>query len=236
MDTGQDETAAERNSDFFAENQSYSDQVGSLDTYRFIREAIDAELVGIDRMLDIGNGGVFDYDVTRVREIVAVDLFLDEIDQSNVPLELVMRNGDALALGEPDGSYDAVILAFVLHHLVGKRSGDLAVNADRALAEARRVLKPGGRLILPESCIPNWFYPVERVLFPAVAAFVRRGGMRHPPTLQLPSSLLTKMVAAHFTVERVDQVRVGRYLLQYGRKWPTMLSPARPYLITARAA
>jgi SAM-dependent methyltransferase len=235
VSTGQDESAAERNSDFFAENQAYSDHVRDLDTYRFIRSAIDAELVGIDRMLDVGNGGVFDYDVTRVREIIAVDLFLDAIDKSAVPANVVMRNGDALALGEPDGTYDAVILAFVLHHLVGKRASDLAVNADRALAEARRVLKPGGRLILPESCVPNWFYPVERALFPAVAAFVRRGGMRHPPTLQLPCSLLTRMVAAHFTVEQVKRIQVGRYLLQFGRKWPTLLSPARPYLIVARA-
>ena len=41
----------------------------------------------------------------------------------------------------------------------------MVANVRRAIAEAERVLEPGGRLIVAESCVPAWFYPVERALF-----------------------------------------------------------------------
>jgi ubiquinone/menaquinone biosynthesis C-methylase UbiE len=46
--------------------------------------------------------------------------------------------GDALALPCADGTVDAVTMAMVLHH----------VDAAAALAEVRRVLRPGGTLVL----------------------------------------------------------------------------------------
>ncbi|MEM7120308.1 MAG: class I SAM-dependent methyltransferase [Pseudomonadota bacterium] len=53
----------------------------------------------------------------------------------------VVADGSALPLA--DGAMDAALIAFVLHHLVP--ADQLAV-----LREARRVLRPGGRLILLE--------------------------------------------------------------------------------------
>ena len=57
--------------------------MSELDTYRLIREAITRELAGVGRLLDVGNGGVFEYDTSLVGSIVAVDLFLDSVPGSH---------------------------------------------------------------------------------------------------------------------------------------------------------
>src|SRR5690349_18607300 len=52
---------------------------------------------------------------------------------------LATLEGDAQALPLPDASADAVMLVSMLHHVEAP---------GRALAEARRILRPGGRLAL----------------------------------------------------------------------------------------
>lgn len=59
--------------------------------------------------------------------------------QATVPVEA--RDGPAEPLPDPDGTYDAVVYALVLCTVP---------DPGRALAEARRVLKPDGRLIVLE--------------------------------------------------------------------------------------
>ena len=68
MSVGQDPTSVELNARFFAEDD-YRRQVAELDTYRYIRTAIDREVAGFGRMIDVGNGGVFEYDTSLVGEI-----------------------------------------------------------------------------------------------------------------------------------------------------------------------
>ena len=51
-----------------------------------------------------------------------------------------VRSADALNLDFPDDSFDAVIIANLLH---------LLDDPARALSEARRVLRPGGGLVVP---------------------------------------------------------------------------------------
>ncbi len=62
-----------------------------------------------------------------------------------------LKQGLAAELDLPDGSADAVVLSLLLHHLVpGEKR--------RALAEARRIVRPDGRLL-----IADWGRPSRRV-------------------------------------------------------------------------
>src|SRR5215813_14969423 len=204
--TGQDAASAERNAEFFARDKHGRD-VAELDTYRLIRAAITREVAGTERLLDVGNGGVFEYDTAQVGEIVAVDLFLDQLPAGHFPPNVTPRRGDALDLDEPDGAYDVVLEALLFHHLVGSEPSDSIANTRRAIAEAARVLRPGGRLVVAESCVPGWFYGVERTMFRPLSALARTpvlGG--HPAVLQLPFGLLQDLIAESLSIERAYRV------------------------------
>jgi SAM-dependent methyltransferase len=232
--SGQDATSAEQNAEFFARDKHARD-AAELDTYRLIREAITGEVAGTRRLLDVGNGGVFEYDTEQVGEIVAVDLFLDQLPPGHFPPNVTPRRGDALALEEPDDSYDMVLEALLYHHLVGARAEDSIANVRRAIAEATRVLRPGGRLVVAESCVPGWFYGFERAMFRPLTALARTrvlGG--HPAVLQLPFSLLQQLIAGSLRIERAYRIPMGRWLTQFGRRWPTALTPARAVMVVAR--
>jgi SAM-dependent methyltransferase len=230
---GQDATSAEQNADFFVREKHRRD-AAQLDTYRNIREALTREVAGTELLLDVGNGGVFEYDTAEVRRITAVDLFLDRLPASRFPPNVTARKGDALALDEPDQAYDVVLEALLYHHLVGRRPADSLANIRRAISEAVRVLRPGGRLVIAESCVPRWFYGFERLMFrplTVIASTRLLGG--HPAVLQLPFPLLQKLVAEHLEIERAYHIPMGRWLTQFGWRWPTALTPARAVIVVA---
>jgi SAM-dependent methyltransferase len=234
--TSQDPGSAAQNAQFFAGDKHGRD-VAALDTYKRIGEALEREVAGCKRVLDVGNGGVFQYDTRVVEEIVAVDLFLDQLPPSCFPPNVVPRKGDALALEEANGSFDAVLEALLYHHLVGANPEELVRNVRRAIAEAERVLEPGGRLIVAESCVPTWFYRVEKVLFRPLLALATTpllGG--HPAVLQLHFGLLVDLIGERFEVERAYRIPPGRWITQFGRRWPIILTPARAFMVVGRKA
>jgi SAM-dependent methyltransferase len=230
----QDPDSAAQNAGFFAK-EKHAQDVARLDTYARIREAIEREIAGCRRLLDVGNGGVFQYDTELIEEIVAVDLFLDRLPASQFPANVTPRQGDALDLDEPDNAYDGVLEALLYHHLVGARADDLVDNVRLAIAEAARVLAPGGRLIVVESCVPQGFYRVERIMFGSLVRLAKTpvlGG--HPATLQLPVELLLELVGERLDVVSAYRVPPGRWTTQFGRRWPTALTPARAFMVVGR--
>jgi SAM-dependent methyltransferase len=221
------------NADYFAGDR-YSSEI-ELDTFRHIGEAITREIEGVELLLDVGNGGIFQYDTAVVGRIVAVDLFLDRLPATRFPANVTRRSGNALTLDEPDAQYDAVLESLLYHHLVGATADDMVSNTRLAIAEAERVLKPGGRLVIAESCVPHWFYAVEKRLFKLVVMLSKTrllGG--HPPTIQIPFELLVSLVAERFEIESAYKVPPGRWITQFGRRWPTALTPARAYMVVGR--
>jgi SAM-dependent methyltransferase len=232
--SGQDSTSASQNAEFFARDKHGRD-AAELDTYQRIREAITREVAGTTRLLDVGNGGVFEYDTDRVGEIVAVDLFLDQLPESHFPPNVTPRRGDALSLDEPDESYEMVLEALLYHHLVGQRAADSVRNIRAAIAEAARVLQPGGRLVVAESCVPEWFFAFERAMFRPLTVLARTpllGG--HPAVLQVPFDLLKELVSESLQIERAYPIPMGKWLTQFGRRWPTALTPARAVVVVGR--
>jgi ubiquinone/menaquinone biosynthesis C-methylase UbiE len=106
------------------------------------RRRLLAGLTG--RVLEVGagNGLNFPHYPATVTEVLAIEpepylhrLALAAARQAPVPIRVV--DGTAEALPAPDASFDAVVASLVLCTVV---------DPDQALAETRRVLRPGGRL------------------------------------------------------------------------------------------
>jgi SAM-dependent methyltransferase len=232
--SGQDERSADQNREFFSSDPHYAARVDRLATYRNIRAVIDREIAGSQRVLDIGNGGVFDYDTSLADEIVAVDLFLDDLPASTFPANVTPVRGSALDLNLGSRRFDTVVIVSVLHHLVGPRASDMKENVRTALAEARAGLDAGGKLVIMESCVPSWFARIERALFPVLRAIAGSRLLRHPPVFQLGAAEISNLIGESFDGVRCERVPVGFWILQLGYRWPSILTPARPFVFVAK--
>ena len=119
-------------------------------TRQRLREVLRAE--SGERILEIGPGtGYYTLDIA---EWVGVDGKVEIFDLQQEMLDHTMRRaaerglanvepiqGDAASLPYPDDSMDAVVLVTVLGEIPDR---------DAALREIRRVLRPGGRLVVGE--------------------------------------------------------------------------------------
>jgi SAM-dependent methyltransferase len=239
-ETGQSKASTTSNASFFFDNlNKYNNSVKNIDTYKTIHDFISAEVAGTNDLLDIGNGGVFDYDTSGVRSITAVDLFLGDIPADVIaqhfPSNCRPVQGSALALPQLDGKFDVVLMVMLLHHLTGtdwKSSWD---NAKLAIDEAWRVLKPGGHLLIVESCIPRWFFHIEK---PALWILSRavKSVFSHPVTLQFPADMIAKQLEQLSASVTVTKIPKGKFVLQFGLKFPSFVTPVMPFAFAATKA
>lgn len=224
----------EKNAEFFRKHlQEYSQNVLELQTYKNIHVALTEEVRGIRNLLDIGNGGVFDYDASVVGHITGLDLFLDQLPQdAHIPLNVTMEAGDALNVPKPAETFDGVVMVMLLHHLIGNSVAECALNLDRAIYEAFRVLRPGGKLVIIESCVPSWFYYFERLVFPIAVPVINRV-LAHPPAFQYTIEIVSDVIQRYFgRAPTVRKIKKDKYVLQFGFKVPAKLTPVQPYLLT----
>jgi ubiquinone/menaquinone biosynthesis C-methylase UbiE len=127
----------------------YDDRVGRL-TKEATRHLLDAVSIqpGM-KLLDVccGPGYGAGEGVLRGALACGIDLAPAMIEEARRRFpNAEFREGDAEALDFPDASFDAVICPFGLLHLD---------EPDRAVAEAFRVLKPGGRYAFSVWCAPE---------------------------------------------------------------------------------
>jgi SAM-dependent methyltransferase len=105
------------------------------------------------RVLDVGGGpGTYAGPLARlgyrVHLVDPVRLHVEQAREAagSDPASFTAALGDARELAEPDGSQDAVLLFGPLYHLTE------AAARERALRQALRVLRPGGRLLAMAVC------------------------------------------------------------------------------------
>jgi ubiquinone/menaquinone biosynthesis C-methylase UbiE len=138
-----------------------------MNPYKFpwIMERIEDEASTLRgrKLLEIGCGMGYDSleFLKRGVNVTAVDLTPAAIDFARRHFEMVgvradeLKTDNALGLSFADNTFDAVWSNGVLH-----ATGDTA----RAIAEARRVLKPGGRAIISHFYRkPSWMYALHHL-------------------------------------------------------------------------
>jgi ArsR family transcriptional regulator len=151
----------------------------------------------VDDLLDIGTGTgrILEVMAPKVGRAVGIDLSRDMLAVARVNLEraqaqnCTIRQGDMYQLPLPGASFDAVVIHQVLHY---------AERPARAIAEAARVLRPGGRLAICD------FAPHEleflrtehahrRLGFgdAEITLWCREAGLEPAPPVHLPGDKLT---------------------------------------------
>ncbi|GAU85424.1 class I SAM-dependent methyltransferase [Bosea sp. BIWAKO-01] len=95
-----------------------------------------------ERVLDVGCGtGSLTFalpQAAEIAEVAAIDfspIFVEETRRRNSDPRITIREGDACAIPFPDDEFDRALSLLVLHFVPA---------ADRAVAEMRRVVRPGG--------------------------------------------------------------------------------------------
>ena len=123
--------------------------------------------------------------------------------------DLRFEEGDAEALPFADGSFDAAVANFGVHHVA---------EPIRALHEANRVLRPGGRV-----AFTAWTAPSEntawRLLYDAISAHGDHQAADAPPpggSLRLPEDLLRLLDASGFAETEAKRAR-GEWLVATAR-------------------
>lgn len=137
-------------------------------------------------VLDIGCGPgecvACEVDVMGAGSVAAIDIDPKMVARARRRLapygsRVTVEEGDVTALGQSDGSVDAVFNFAVLHHVVDWRAG---------LREVARVLAPGGRFFVQDHDVANHDW-ISRRLF------------RHPPDRFTNAELLAEIEAVGLT-------------------------------------
>ena len=177
-------------------------------TCGFIDDLLNAACIGAGmRVLDLacGPGFVSAAIAERGAQPVGLDFSSAMVGLARAGHPAVrFEEGDAEALPFADGSFDAVVGNFGIHHVP---------DPLWALREAHRVLRPRGRV-----AFTAWTAPAEniawRLLYDAISAHGDLGAANTPPlggSLRLPEDLLHLLNAAGFPETEAKRVH---------REWP----------------
>ncbi|SEA32642.1 class I SAM-dependent methyltransferase [Selenomonas ruminantium] len=181
-------------------------------------------------MLDIGNGGIINYDYSEIKELLCADisvskkvrdLYKDVHNISFVESNIMdMNNIEA-------GKFDAVIVQKVIHHLAEDSYGKTRENCIKAVRECIRVLKPGGTLIVCESTVKRWFECLEIVFFKLM--FLCCDLINFDRVFQYSPHSLGRLMSENLKdvadLERVEDIGLGEHVLFLGKKFPSWIMP-----------
>ena len=221
-----------KNVEFFANNKNYQENVSTIDTYQILFDKITQNLVDIKKLLDVGHGGSFDYDTSKVKEIVGLDLD-HMIDIKSLPKNIKLEVGSALDIPSKLRDFDAVLFVMLIHHLIGQNIKENLLNLDKCIGESRKALSENGKLIIVESCVPNWFYFIEKLLFKPTSYLIYKF-LKHPPAFQYTKEIIIQSLERNnFKSIEYKKIKQGKFILQYGFKFPTFLTPVQTIIFTA---
>jgi ubiquinone/menaquinone biosynthesis C-methylase UbiE len=139
-------------------NENHAEVCGSPEWAAFIQEEILPSLTQHadlgEEMLEIGPGpgAATAWLRDKVKKLTAVEVeeaAAAELAQTYADSNVEVLTGDATNLSFPDGSFDSVGSFTMLHHV------PTAALQNKILAEAFRVLRPGGALIASDSVPRN---------------------------------------------------------------------------------
>ena len=211
---------------YFDSWQSYQQEVNTdfHELYQHCGTTLDGEIHG--RVLDIGSGGIFNYNTAHAQRLVALDYSIEAIDRQLLPENSILIQGDGTKLPFRTGSFDTVIMQFLIHHLALHTHEQTVQNVTKCLQESSRVLHPGGKLLVVESCLPDVLELVERLLYPLTRRSLKLVGQ--PMVFQFSTRAFERLVQQQM-VNPITTVpiSIGKFISQFGMRVPGWMSPCQ---------
>lgn len=217
---------------YFDSWRSYQKEVGTdfAELYANCGSALDKDLGGC--VLDVGSGGIFNYHQELAQRLVAVDYSVGAIDLRAFPPNSVLVQGDGTRLPFRSATFDCVVLQFLIHHLALHSHAQTVHNVQRCLEESHRVLRPGGKLLVVESCVPRLLEWGERLLYPVTRRLLKLTD--RPMVFQFSVTAFHQIMKSK-TADTVGihPISIGKFISQFGLKVPGWLSPCQIRLFKA---
>lgn len=219
---------ARQNKGYFDEHkESYAEEITAIQPlfYENTANLINPVLIGSKKVLDIGNGGVINYNFKDIEKLICADLV---VSQQAVSKYAAFKNidfieADVLNLQSfTNDVFDVVIIQALIHHLAGYTLKKTHINVEKAVSECMRVLKPEGKLLIVESTVNRPFEFVERLTYPLMQIFFRI--CKFDKVYQYSEKSLLKRLSK-WPIEEHCSIEVGPYIWIMGKKIPTFLTP-----------
>jgi ArsR family transcriptional regulator len=187
-------------------------------------EAVEAALLaslpesGLGRLLDIGTGTgrLLEVLAPRVTAALGVDASRAMLALARARLSrpglmhCAVRLADMYRLPMAEPAFDTVVLQMVLHH---------AEDPALVLAEAARVLRPGGRLLVVDlalhdtpACVARFAHRWPGFDNPHMADLLARAGLAAGATVAVPGKLEVRLWSATAPIDAAAPARVTSQL------------------------
>ena len=129
----------------------YKSNQAELEIYRFMAMSAARETRHSQRLLDIGNGGVFTFPIAHIPEVVAIDVFVEEDFKTRYPtVEWQQMSALDMHFERP---FDTIIEINTMHHIIGDSVRGTYDNLDRLMAAVAANLAPeAGRFSSKARC------------------------------------------------------------------------------------
>ena len=185
-------------------------------------ESLLAPLVRDRDVLDIGNGGVFAYDVSTTRSTTVVDISPEMLAGLSAPnLRTVVADArDLASLGE--ASFDVAVLMLVLHHVNGRTYRETKLQIGQVVRSVVGRLVPGGHLVVVEPVIRPALRHLQRAAFPVLRRLLSLAGV---PMIHFHARHeLAELLAEEATEVEVQPLLVEESIDPFGATFPGLIS------------
>lgn len=164
--------------DEFAEDYEESVMKVQKTLYKNAKSIIDNEINNNTSMLDVGNGGVINYNFKKCDKLTCMDLSLSKKAQQKYKKHenVIFIQGDILNQQNCKPYYnqfDVILIQYVIHHLADNTIKKTYKNVEHAMDNAYAMLKSGGKILIIESVVFPWFERIERLFYPFFCWFFR---------------------------------------------------------------
>ncbi len=140
--------------------------------YRNINPVLTRRVKG--RTLSIGSGPVMNFADTNTDEVVCADISFNMLEKLPARQKLHRVNADARALPFDIGTFDTVVIPFLLHHMAMDSVIDTDKTMAKALGETSRVLRRNGRVIIADLFVSPFIEMVERSFYTPAIVYLHR--------------------------------------------------------------